>query len=192
MYKASYGDFEIEIITEQDHNRLQCNLTHCHPDDDGYTQTSIYGIKIYKGVLHKTAMVMATGWTASMGSNSVIIDGESLILTCSNKVFSLQLPDLQLNWVIVADWSTCFGIYQYQDNYIVRGEVEITRIDRSGRIIWQVSARDIFVNIEHTGTEFQMRPEYIELMDWLGYRYKLFYNGTIVDNGMAPLAAKDE
>lgn len=192
MYKATYGDFELEIITEQDYNRLQYNLVHCHPEDDGYTPTSIYGIKIYKGGFYKTTMVMATGWTTSIGSNSVIIDEESLILICSNKVFNLQLPDLQLNWVVVSDLSTCFGIYQYQDSYIVHGEVEITRIDRSGRIIWQVSARDIFVNVEDMGVAFQMLPEYIELMDWLGYRYKLFYDGTIVDDGMAPLATKHE
>jgi hypothetical protein len=198
MYKASYNDFEIEIIREQDYtvnsadNRFQYDIVHCDPEDDMYAPTSIYGIKIYKDGLYKTAIVMANGGSTGIGVDMAIVDGQSLVLTCCNKVFNLQLPNLQLNWLIIADMATCFSIYQYEDNYIVHGEVEITRLDRFGKIIWQVGVRDIFVNIDHTGSTFQMHDEYIELMDWQGFRYKLFYNGTIVDDGMAPLAPRHE
>ena len=84
--------------------------------------------------------------------------------------------------------ATCFSIYQYKNDFIIHGELDITRIDRLGKIIWQVSVRDIFVNIEHVGPTFEMHDEYIELMDWGGFRYKLFYDGTIIDDGMAPVA----
>jgi hypothetical protein len=60
------------------------------------------------------------------------------------------------------------------DGYLIHCELEIARLDQSGRIIWQVSARDIFVNTDRYGPTFKMYDEYIELMDWQGYRHKLF------------------
>ena len=81
----------------------------------------------------------------------------------------------------------CFGIYQYKDSYIVHGELAISRISRDGKIQWKNGASDIFVNIDHQGATFQMQDEYIEVMDWNGFRYKLFYDGKILDDGMAPL-----
>ena len=101
-------------------------------------------------------------------------------------MFNLRLPSLELNWVIEADAATCFGIYLYKDSYIVHGELGISRITREGKIQWENSARDIFVNIEHYGNTFQMHDGYIELMDWGGFRYKLSYDGHITDDGMAP------
>ena len=82
----------------------------------------------------------------------------------------------------VPDLATCFSIHQYRDSYIIHGEIEITRLDQWGSIIWQVSARDIFVNIEDDEPTFKMLEEYIKLMDWQGYRYKLSYDGIIVDD----------
>lgn len=59
-------------------------------------------------------------------------------------------------------------------------------LSRDGKIEWEQSARDIFVNIDNVGNTFTMHDEYIELMDWRGFRYKLFYDGSIIDDGMAP------
>lgn len=198
MYKASCDNFEIEIIDEQDYtvnsvdNRFQYDIVHRHSEDDMYAPISIYGIKIYKDGLYKTAIVMASGGATEISPDSAIIDGQCLLLVCCDKVFNLQLPDLTLNWIVVADPATCFAIYQYKDSYIIHGELEITRLDRSGKIIWQVGGRDTFVNIDHIGSTFKMHNEYIELMDWQGFLYKLFYNGAIIDNGMAPVALRNE
>jgi hypothetical protein len=193
MYHASFGKYKIEIIDEEDYtpgsadNKFQYDLVWQHPEDSGYTPTSTYGIRVYRNGIFKTAVIMATGWATRVARDSVIIDEQILLLTCCNKVFCFQLPHLNLDWVVVADMATCIGIYRYKDSYLIHGELEITRLDQSGRIIWQVGARDIFVNTDHCGPTFKMHDEYIELMDWQGYRYKLFYDGVIIDDGMAPL-----
>ncbi len=193
MYHASFGKYEIEIIDEKDYtvgsadNKFHYDLTYLHPEDSVYDPTSTYGIKVYRDGIFKSAVIMATGGATRVAQDSAIINGQNLLLTCCNKVFCFHLPDLSLEWVIVADMATCFSIYQYQDSYLIHGELEITRMDQSGRIIWQIGARDIFVNMAHYGPTFKMHDEYVELMDWQGYRYKLFYDGGIIDDGMAPL-----
>jgi len=188
MYHASFGKFGIEIIEENDYtigsadNKFVYELVFQHPEDIGYAPTSVYGIRVYKDGIFKSAVVMATGGATRVAQDSVIIDGQNLLLTCCNKVFCLQLPNLDLKWMVVPDLATCFSIYRYKDSYIIHGEIEITRLDQSGRIIWQVSARDIFVNIQDNEPTFKMLENYIELMDWQGHRYKLSYDGVIVDD----------
>jgi len=197
MYHAFFTKYKIEIIDEENYtvgsadNKFQYDFIYQHPEDSEYVPTSTYGIrvyKVYKDDIFKSAVIMATGGATRVAQDSVIIDGQNLLLTCCNKVFCFQLPDLNLNWMIIADMATCFSIFQYKDSYLIHGELEITRLGQSGRIIWQVGARDIFVNMDHYGSTFNMHDEYIELMDWQGYRYKLFYDGVIVDDGMAPLS----
>jgi hypothetical protein len=191
MFQASFGSYKIEIIDEKGYavgstdNKFHYDLEYQHPEDIDDVPISTCGIRVYKNRIYKTAVVMARGGGTRVEQDSGLIDGQNLLLTCCNKVFCFQLPDLRLNWVIIADMATCFSIYQYHDSYIVHGETEITRLDQSGKIIWQIGARDIFVNTDHYGPTFKMHDEHIELMDWQGYRYKLFYNGVIVDDGMA-------
>lgn len=193
MYRGTFREYKIEIIDEQDNdvdsadNKFNYDLIYRHSEDPIYAPTSKHGIKIYKEGLYKSAIVWATGGATGVASDSAIIDEENLLLCCCNKVFCLRLPDLELDWVIEADMATCFGIYQYKDSYIVHGELAISRISQNGKIQWKNGASDIFVNIDHQGATFQMQDEYIELMDWNGFRYKLFYDGKIVDDGMAPL-----
>jgi len=166
-------------------NLFQYDLIYQHPEDERYAATSSYGIRIYKGGLfYKTAIVMATGGGTGVSEDSAVVSGGDYVVACCNKVFSLRLPDLGLNWIVVADMATCFGIYAYEDDYIIHGEVEITRLDRAGRIVWQVGARDIFVNIEHVGPTFLMHEGHIELMDWTGSKYKLFYDGRIEEQNL--------
>lgn len=190
MFNALFGEYNIEIVNENNYiigsadNRFHYEAIYCHYEDDAYSPTSSYGITVHSDGIRKTAIVMAAGGATRVGSNLALIDGQNLVLTCCNKVFCLQLPDLKLNWVIKADMATCFAIYQYKESYIIHGETEITRLDQSGAITWKVGARDIFVNNEHVCAEFEMHDEYIKLMDWQGYRYKLYYDGTIVDNGI--------
>jgi hypothetical protein len=192
MYHGTFKEFTIEIINEEDYivdsadNRFKYDLIYQHPEDEGYSPTSKHGIKVYKSGLYKNAIILATGGSTDVNPNSAILDNGSLVICCCNKIFCLRLPDLELNWITEADMATCFGIYQYEDSYIIHGEVNICRISRDGKIQWKRSARDIFVSIDNAGNTFKMNDEYIELIDWHGFRYKLFYDGSIIDDGMAP------
>jgi hypothetical protein len=195
MLKTLFGQYNIEIVDDNYtvgsvDNRSSYDVIYIHPEDDAYCPTSSCGIAVNADGLRKAAIILANGGATRVGPNSALIDGENLVLICCNKVFCLHLPDLVLNWVIKADVATCFGIYQYELSYIIHGETAITRLGQFGNIVWQVGARDIFVNIEHSGLEFEMNDEYIQLMDWQGHRYKLYYDGAIVDNGIGSLIEK--
>jgi hypothetical protein len=195
MYYDTFKEYKIEIINEEDYtadsadNRFEYGLTYQHPEDETYRHTSKHGIKVYKDGLYKSAILLATGGCTGVNSYSALTDDENLLICCSNKVFSLRLPDLELNWITQADMATCFGIFQYKDSYIIHGEVCISRISRDGKIEWTQGARDIFVSIDNAGDTFKMHDDHIELMDWGRFRYKLFYDGSIIDDGVNPTGA---
>lgn len=188
MYHDTFKEYKIEIINEEDYivdsadNRFSYDLIYQHPEDETYRPASKHGIKVYKDGLYKSAIILATGGCTGVNSHSAIVDDENLLICCCNKVFSLRLPGLELNRITQAGMATCFGIYQYKDSYIIHGEICISRISRDGKIEWTQGARDIFVSIDNAGDTFKMHDEYIELMDWQGFRYKLFYDGSIIDD----------
>jgi hypothetical protein len=104
-----------------------------------------------------------------------------LIITCCNKLFSLSLPDLSINWAIKPDWATCFSIYFYLDTYIIHGELEVSRINREGEILWSFGGMDIFVCL-YEGIPFAMHDNFIDLTDFNGFRYRIDYDGNLIEH----------
>ena len=49
---------------------------------------------------------------------------------------------------------TCFGIHFLDEDYVIHGELEITRLDKDGKIVWQYIGRDIWTTPE--GTDLAM------------------------------------
>jgi hypothetical protein len=135
------------------------------PYEDYYFPTR-HGIFLLKdGEIESAACVCASGGQTGIHSRSSVLDGNSFLICCANSIFCLTLPDLNLNWITKADHATCFGIYKYQESYIVHGELEITRLDRSGRIIWQFSGSDIFTTPTGRG-DFKLNGNVIEAVNW--------------------------
>jgi len=127
---------------------------------------------------HKKAAVLllAAGGATGVSEDSSLIIGDQLITRCSNYLFGLSIPGLQLNWLIKADDATCFSILPFEDDLIVHGEVSISRIDASGNIVWQFTGSDIFLSLDGNST-FDMYPDFIELTDFNGHRYQVDYYG---------------
>jgi hypothetical protein len=140
-----------------------------------------HGIKVFKGgQLYKSAILLGAGGATGISSDAALIDNENLIIRCSNQLFSLTLPELTKNWQIKPDWATCFSIYKYQDTYISHGEATISRIDKTGKILWSFSGADIFVCL-YEGNPFEMHDTYIALTDFNGSKYKIDYDGNSLD-----------
>lgn len=149
--------------------------------DKPYMPSSQHAIKIYKDdYLINSAIILASGGGTAIHEDSALIDDNSLIIRCCNKLFSLTLPELKIKWVIEPDWATCFSIHRYQDSFITHGEASIARIDKNGNILWSYGGADIFVRLED-GNPFEMHDDYIELMDFNGSRYKIDYDGKTLD-----------
>jgi len=151
-------------------------------EDKLYSPNSQHAIKIFRNnILIVSAIILASGGGTSVCSDTALIDDDNLIIRCCNKIFSLTLPALETNWVTEADWATCFSIHKYKDTYISCGEDSITRLDKSGKILWSYSGADIFVCIDE-GNPFEMHDTYIALTDFNGNTYKIDYDGKTLEH----------
>ena len=114
---------------------------------------------------------------SSLWEKSVLLDGNRLLIACGNEVFCILLPTLELIWHTQVDMATCFEIAPYQDDYITHGEVEISRLNKQGKILWQFSGKDIFVSPIERIPAFKMTPQGIDLVDFNYEEYHIDYEG---------------
>lgn len=141
---------------------------------------SVFGIKIFQdNTLIKSAVIGSIGGGTGVHDTSTIIEKERLLICCSDTIFCLSIPDLTLLWRTQADHATCFEIYKYQDSYIIHGELEISRLDKDGKILWQQGGADIFATLDGKDS-FVITDNCILATDWENRKYKFDYNGIII------------
>ena len=185
MRIIEFKEYKIEILDEPTykHNSTDNNFNYTNiyfgENAEDYP-TSKHGIKIYENeILISNCIIIGSGGATTIHDNSFIIDGENLIICCSDSVFSIQLIDLKLNWFNKFDTATCFQIFQIQKEYIIHGELEITMIDKNGNMKWNFGGEDIFVSIDNV-KEFKITENAILLTDFANTHYKLDFNGNLI------------
>ena len=159
LYKDSY---QIEIREKE-----------AHPP-----QVTVYLYQAEEEI--KNVVLTAGGSLSSLWEKSALLDGDRLLIACGNEVFCILLPSLELLWHTQVDMATCFEIAPYQDDYITHGEVEISRLNRQGEILWQFSGKDIFVSPTEPAPSFTLIPKGIELIDFNYGSYLVDYQGKII------------
>jgi len=181
-----YKEYTIELFDEQLHgNEVVYDNIYQPEKGREYQPVSQTGIIVYKdGVKISSALLLAVAGATSVSTDSVCIHNDNLLTRCCNIIFSLSLPGLKLNWMTEADWATCFSIYPYKDDFITHGEVDIARIDANGKIIWQFSGADIFVNLKDD-IAFEMYDNHIALTDFNGGKYTIDYDGNEIVDAVA-------
>ena len=82
---------------------------------------------------------MASGGATKPHSASVAVAGEMAYIACGDSVFALTLPELDLDWVKLADTATCFGIYYSREHECLfsHGECEVRRMSMDGDVTWE-------------------------------------------------------
>lgn len=149
-------------------------------DKSDYHFPSVFGIKIFEDdTLVKSAVIGSIVGGTAIHDTSTIIENDRLLVCCSDTIFCLSIPDLTVLWRTKADQVTCFEIYKYQDNYIIHGELEISRLDKDGKILWQQIGADIFTTLDGNDS-FTITDKYILATDWENRKYKFDFNGTII------------
>ena len=149
-------------------------------DEAEYIFPSVFGIKVFEeNSLLKSAVIGSIGGGKSIHETSTILESDRLLVCCSDTIFCLSIPDLNLLWRTQADQATCFEIYKYQDSYIIHGEIEISRLDKNGKILWQQSGADIFTTIKGTG-DFELTHNRIIATDWQNGKYFFDYDGILI------------
>ncbi|MHB1278837.1 MAG: hypothetical protein ACYC1Q_10600 [Bacteroidia bacterium] len=142
-----------------------------------YDFLTIIGVKVFQDdILIKSAVMGSIGGGTGIHATSAIVENDRLVVCCSDTVFCLSIPELTLLWRTRADEATCFEIYSRHNSYIVHGELQITRIDKVGNILWQQSGADIFTT--HDGKDsFVITDTYILATDWENRKYKFDFDG---------------
>jgi outer membrane protein assembly factor BamB len=125
-------------------------------------------------------LIAGEGGVTGIHDTSMIIEEDKLLICCCDSVFCLNLPNLEINWQIKADWATCFQIFKLEETYLIHGELTISRIDKNGEILWQFGGRDIFVSGDGTGI-FEIHSDHILVSDWTETVYKLDFDGKLID-----------
>lgn len=117
------------------------------------------------------AIIGAEGGASTFHKNSQIIENNRILICCSNTVICLDLPTLNLNWKTKTDESTSFNILKIKKGYIIYGELEKTRIDKKGNVVWKNGGADIFVTLDGKDN-FGTNDKYIKKTDWENRIYK--------------------
>lgn len=124
----------------------------------------------------RSAIVGSIGGSTGIHNKTQIIEHDRILVCCSDSIFCLSIPDLDLKWKTQADQVTCFGLFKKDDNYIIHGEMEISKLNARGQIVWQKSGPDIFIT-ENGIDNFEITNAYIRVIDWENREYKFDFNG---------------
>lgn len=149
-------------------------------ENSEYRFPSVFGIKTFiDDTLIKSAVIGSIGGGTGIHDTSTILEKDRLLICCSDTIFCLSIPELTVLWRTQADQATCLEIYKYQDSYIVHGELEISRLDKDGKILWQKSGADIFTTLDGKD-DFTITDNYILATDWENRKYKFDFNGQLI------------
>ena len=183
---VKYKNYEIEITNESDLNSAEISQRFMkqYPTDLGleleYNPSSKHGIRITEnGIEKSSAILLESGGATGIFENSFIVKNDRIYICCSQQIYSLNLTDLSANWRNQYDLATCFGIYEFDEDFIIHGELQVSRIDENGEIKWNFSAGDMFIN-PNGEKDFRIIKNKIELIDWEGYKYELNGEGKLL------------
>ena len=187
MEEYTWQDFTIEVFDDNTYthnsndNASTYQYHYFNDKDDEYKPAAQHGVKVFKdGVEISSCILIGSGGATGVYGNSAVVHNGQLAVCCCNNVFCLAIPTLQLWWQIQADWATCFKIYLIENDYLVHGELTISRITTAGEIVWQFSGADIFVSMDGMVDECVLNSDNIVLTDFIGNRYFLDYDGKLV------------
>ena len=185
MNKHLFKDLTIEVLDEPTYkfgsadNNFVYSKTYFGDNADQYP-TSKHGIKIYcENEIINSCILIGSGGATGVHQNSSLVGNDRLVICCCDYVFSLKLPDLELIWKTQADQATCFQIFKQQDDYILHGELQVTKLDKDGNKKWEFGGADIFVSIDNE-EEFKIESDGILLTDFAKTKYKIDFDGKLL------------
>lgn len=185
MNKYQYKDLTIKVLDEPTYkfdstdNKFVYSKTYFGDNAEQYP-TSKHGIKIYRDdQIIDSCILIGSGGSTGVHQNSSLIDNDRLLICCCNTVFSLTIPSLELKWKTQADQATCFQIFKQQDEYIIHGELQVTKLNKDGNKIWEFGGADIFVLIDNE-EEFKIESDGILLTDYCKTIYKIDFDGKLL------------
>ncbi len=185
MKRYLYKDFIIDVLDEatyqhgSEHHHFNYHKVYFGNDEEQHP-SSKHGIKIHReGQIIDSCIIIGSGGATGIHQSSSLMDNDQLIICCCDTIFCLMAPELNLKWKTQADQATCFQIFKLQKDYVVHGELQVTRLGKDGKILWQFAGKDIFVSLEGE-EEFKLADDHIMLTDFGKTRYKIDFDGNLL------------
>ncbi len=173
--KFEIGKYLIELLNDTDYNQDSNDnankYSKIYLSESDFQLTTKIGVKIFENITEfNSAIIGADGGASGLHKTSQIVEPNRILICCSNLVFCLEVPTLNLIWKTKVDKITAFEIVKIEGGYLIHGELEITRIDDCGKIIWQNSGADIFVS-PNKDNNFEVQDNFIKVTDWNNKSY---------------------
>ena len=177
------GKYKVELKVDGAYARDSADNVHeyrkVYFDESEFEFPTKIGLKLLEnGDLSNSAIIGSIGGGTGIHENSQIIEEDRILVCCSDSIFCLSVPELDLIWKTQADQAACFEIFKYKDSYIVHGELEISRLDYNGQLMWEKSGADIFTTVDGT-SDFEITEQYIRVTDWENRTYKFDFDGNL-------------
>ncbi|OKS89133.1 hypothetical protein [Mucilaginibacter polytrichastri] len=182
-----YQQYEIEVIDDEgyvlnstDNKNHYQNVI--HDPADVYQPSAKHGIRVKEHEVEISSVVIyASGGITRINARSPLIKDDIIFICCTNSVYALQVPSLDLIWKNNLDLATCFCIYEFDGDLLIHGETQISRIAFNGDIKWTFSGRDIFLTLDEK-PPIEFSDNKIILRDFLGYEYHLDADGRLIND----------
>jgi hypothetical protein len=176
------GEYKIDIFKDINYSKNSVDNLNIYEfeylDESEFAFQTLIGIKIFQSGEELSSAIIGSVYSGTgVHSTSNIIEEKRILLCCAENIFCLSIPKLELLWKTKTDLAACFEIYKYKDSYIVHGELEISRLDNNGKIIWQRSGADIFTTIDGKDG-FKLTEKFITATDFENRVYKFDYDGN--------------
>jgi hypothetical protein len=185
MRQYKYKGLTIEVFDESTYtfgsvNNNSTYAKHYFGNGGREFPTSKHGIKIFQDNEEiSNCIIIGSGGATGVYQNSSLLDNEQLVICCCDTIFCLGIPNLDLKWKTQADQATCFQIFKQKEDYILHGELQVTKLDKDGQIKWTFGGADIFVSIDET-EEFILDNDGILLTDFAKTKYKIDFDGKLL------------
>lgn len=121
----------------------------------------------------------------SSDENCAVLDDNILTILQDDIVIQMDMASCcVIKYKKIDTFSNLWHIYQFNDAFIVHGEIEIIRLNKYLEVVWSFSGSDIFVTIDIPHEAFQMCDDRIKLYDFNGNYYEINYEGELVTSKM--------
>ena len=114
------------------------------------------------------------------GAQSIKLEKDYLYLSLETEFICINLLEFNIHWNVEPDRTAVFEFYDIDNDFLLRGELEIHRISKNGDIVWSFGGKDIFVNMDGED-EVKVMDNFILLTDFDNNSYQIDFNGKLIE-----------
>lgn len=116
-----------------------------------------------------SAILCENGGRTAITEDIYKIEEDKLWICVGDTMYCLKIPNLEVNWFNRVDYGANFSIHNFEEDFIVFGDLGLIRISKSGAIKWRfMGDGGIFIPGEGNLKVFE---KHIELIDGNGEKY---------------------